>query len=178
MPAAPAPSATTLISAAFLPATRSAFIAAANPATILDLIALVERQEAELRSQAAVLDGIWLLIDAYADARAEYQHSTARHLAKQQRENVDDSKAELVRALAQSAQAQPVTETGLQELREHLKGASISGDPITLSHLAAGALFYAMTTGLPQGEAAPEAAPSAPSVTVDTPLGMDTDEAR
>lgn len=58
----------------------------------------------------------------------------------------------------------PVTDTGLPELREKLKWSSLSGDPITLSHLSAGALFFAMSTGLPEPVdlQRPEADPSAP----------------
>ncbi len=46
---------------------------------------------------------LWALIDAYADHRAEYQRSTARHLAKTQRDNVEHAKVELVAALANLA---------------------------------------------------------------------------
>lgn len=51
-----------------------------------------------------------------------------------------------------------VADTGITELCDHLRVAATTGEPITLSHLAAGALHHAMTTGQPQG-----AAPSVPA---------------
>lgn len=55
---------------------------------------------------AALTDDIWSLIDAYANARAEYMYSTERHLAKQQRENVNYAKEELERAFAAAIASQ------------------------------------------------------------------------
>jgi hypothetical protein len=46
--------------------------------------------------------------------------------------------------------APAVIDIGLPELRDVLKGACLSGEHVTLSHLSAGALYYAMTTGEPQ----------------------------
>lgn len=54
-------------------------------------LAMAPKQEAPVN--------IWQLIDAYADVRAEYMRSTARHLAKTQRENVEFAKDELQKAL-------------------------------------------------------------------------------
>lgn len=58
-------------------------------------LAMAQKQEAPVN--------IWQLIDAYADVRSEYQHSTARHLAKTQRENVEFAKDELQKALVFAA---------------------------------------------------------------------------
>jgi hypothetical protein len=49
----------------------------------------------------------------------------------------------------QNNAAQVITDIGLPELRDVLKAACLSGEPVTLSHLAAGALHYVMTTGVP-----------------------------
>lgn len=60
-------------------------------------------------ASGAPADELWHLIDAYADARQEYATSTARHLSKQQRENVADAKVALTAAIAASQQAAPVS---------------------------------------------------------------------
>lgn len=59
-----------------------------------------QQETSQQYAQAALNDGLWPLIDAYADAREEYQRSTSRHLAKQQRQNMEDARAELSHALA------------------------------------------------------------------------------
>lgn len=52
-------------------------------------------------SKRAMTDAkLWSLIDAYADMREEYQRSTARHLSKQQRENMEGAKQDVVDALS------------------------------------------------------------------------------
>lgn len=56
-------------------------------------------------------------------------------------------------AAAPAAQGDAVSDTGLPELREHLKIASVYGSAVTLSSAAAAALYHAMTTGKPQGDA-------------------------
>lgn len=122
----------------FAPSPDLSLIAALTPDVVLEWHTLTERLQSELTAAHQALDGaveinngylreidalkaeraakaqgaapaeIWRLIDAYADARAEYERSTERHLAKQQRENVADAKAEVERALAPSIQALPV----------------------------------------------------------------------
>ena len=50
------------------------------------------------------------------------------------------------RAAAPAAQGDTVSATGLSELREHLKIASVYGATITLSSASATALYHSMTT--------------------------------
>lgn len=58
-------------------------------------------------------DALWRLVDSYANAYAEYQYSTERHLAKQQRENVADAKAVLTSAILATRQPAPADLIGL-----------------------------------------------------------------